>query len=529
MLGPKLQDLLVEAGLFDRAELQRRSRALGEGQRLADVLVAEGLVGEADLLRLVARASRTKFISSSRLAALRVGQDVLGVLPPKLALEHLALPIAWDAAQKSLTLVLADPKALTPLEDAPAVARARTVVALVALPGVIEAAVQRLYGLGPMAPAPVAQAASACPQCASPVEEDQLECGQCGLLLNPDAPDRSDGSIVRALLAEPSRVSRARSRDRAHDAPTRQGFPIAVTDESVPKICGSVDILRRLTDFEAYLLSQVDGALDVAGLSAASGLMGVEVRSMVASLAERGLVALGALSEQSASELVTAPEGMAAMAPPPIEPVQAPPLPMAPAAPAPTVPAPGPGAVAAAAPAPAKAAPRAPPAPAATQAPLAAAKAPAPPPRAPVERLESRVAQEARAARQRELLARLKPAQRPPQPEQPRPPASEAPPKPEPATAAPRPRADGETENAIQRALAHERRGDVNGAIKLLESAIASSPNPAPLFNRLAIVLLNRHKDARRAQALLHKAIELEPENPVYRQNLLKVLAHVSQ
>lgn len=295
MLGPELQDLLVEAGLFDRAELQRHSRVLGEGQRLADVLV---------------------------------------VLPSKLALEHLALPIAWDAVHKSLTLVLADPKALTPLEDVPAVARAQSVVALVALPGVIEAAVQRLYGLGPKAPAPAAQAASACPQCHSSVEEDQLECGQCGLLLNPDAPDRSDGSIVRALLAEPSRVARAPSRDRAHDAPTRQGFPIAVTEESVPQICGSVDILRRLTDFEAYLLSLVDGALDVAGLSAASGLMGVEVRSMVASLAERGVLELGALDELSASELVTAPEGMEAV-PPPL-----------PKAPAPAAPSPGPGAIA---------------------------------------------------------------------------------------------------------------------------------------------------------------------------------------
>ena len=62
----------------------------------------------------------------------------------------------------------------------------------------------------------------------------------------------------------------------------------------------------------------------------------------------------------------------------------------------------------------------------------------------------------------------------------------------------------------------------------MLRTAISRAPNPAPLYNRLALVILNQRKDARQAEELIQKAIELEPENPVFKANLVKVLGYAA-
>jgi Type II secretion system (T2SS), protein E, N-terminal domain len=516
VLGKRLENLLVTSGLLDRAALERNLAELEPGEALADHLIAQGALREADLLRAVAQAAGTKFISSTRLAELRVGQDVLDRIQSAEALKHAALPIAFDSARKALTVVVADAATVSALDHLPDVARAESVLVIVALPQALTTAIHRLYRLHrAVEKAPPPEPVGACSHCGEAIFEEQLECGHCGLLLNPDAPvDRSEQSIVRALLAQPSRIGPAPKRESAHDGPTRLGFAVPVTDDSVPEISGNLDILRRLTEFEAFLVSWVDGVVSLGEISNASGLMGVEVRSMVASLSERGVLRL--LGPPPAAPIPLTEVAAPAAAPIPLTevspPAEAPLLlaevvspAVAPAKPArPAVPAP------------VAAPPRAP-----VVSPPVAAK---PTEEAPAPRRESRVALEAKAARQRDLLARFARPEAPPPAESPKAPPAPAAPVPSPARPARPSGAERQTENAVQHALALERRGDVEGAIRFLTGAIAKAPNPAPLYNRLAVVLLNRHRDAQQAERLLHKAIELEPENPVYRQNLLKVL-----
>lgn len=80
------------------------------------------------------------------------------------------------------------------------------------------------------------------------------------------------------------------------------------------------------------------------------------------------------------------------------------------------------------------------------------------------------------------------------------------------------------TENSLQLALSLERRGEVDGALKVLNIAIARTKRPAPLYNRLALVLAGHRRDFVQAETLLKKAVQLEPENTVYQANLAKVL-----
>jgi hypothetical protein len=75
----------------------------------------------------------------------------------------------------------------------------------------------------------------------------------------------------------------------------------------------------------------------------------------------------------------------------------------------------------------------------------------------------------------------------------------------------------------LQQAISLEKRGDLKGAIEVLERAIAGSSQPAPLYNRLALVLVRERRDFAAAEGLLTKALELEPKNSIFEENLCRV------
>jgi hypothetical protein len=107
-------------------------------------------------------------------------------------------------------------------------------------------------------------------------------------------------------------------------------------------------------------------------------------------------------------------------------------------------------------------------------------------------------------------------------------PAAVAPQAKAPAPAPARPPAEKSvetTDDILQRIVRLERSGKVNEAIELLEGGIAKLPKPAPLYNRLGLIILNQQRDYTRAAALFKKAAELDPETTVYQMNLYSVLS----
>ncbi|GMU60230.1 MAG: hypothetical protein AMXMBFR34_19930 [Myxococcaceae bacterium] len=146
-----------------------------------------------------------------------------------------------------------------------------------------------------------------------------------------------------------------------------------------------------------------------------------------------------------------------------------------------------------------------------------AAEAPPPPPR--VERTDPRIAYGSRV--NRKVLDALKQVKR-------RHDATEAPPPPADPQAPPVNVADVHAEPSIQVALRMEQGGRFNEAIRFLENAIAKSPDAPSLYNRLAIILMRERADYRRAETLMRKAVELDPENRVYSMNLTQVLSRAA-
>ena len=88
--------------------------------------------------------------------------------------------------------------------------------------------------------------------------------------------------------------------------------------------------------------------------------------------------------------------------------------------------------------------------------------------------------------------------------------------------------ADVHAEPSLQVALRMEQNGRFNEAIRFLENAIAKSPDAPSLYNRLAIILMRERADFRRAEAMMRKALELDPENRVYAMNLTQVLSRAA-
>jgi len=78
-------------------------------------------------------------------------------------------------------------------------------------------------------------------------------------------------------------------------------------------------------------------------------------------------------------------------------------------------------------------------------------------------------------------------------------------------------------EYTLERAIAMERRGDLEGAIYILKKAIAQSSNAAPLYNKLALALVRR-KEFSEAVPLLERAVAIAPDDTTYQQNLYKVM-----
>jgi hypothetical protein len=333
-----------------------------------------------------------------------------------------------------------------------------------------------------------------CPECHAPVAPDDFQCENCQLLLNPQLASGeyviTEPSIVRALMSPPMRTASVEIPitvvvPAIHDSETVR-FAIPIDGEEVPYLTAGMDVaLQPLQPFEAYVASFIDGTQTVSALAEATKLPEIEIKVVLKSLIERRLVELhrqpasrppedalplleGAEFLEDAPPIVMGSETVEPPPPPPAALYEEPRPPRLPIV-----------------------LPPAPPPPAASR-PLTASRVPSVPPVAPPVPSQS--------APRADLTA-----SRPPEP-----PSS--------------PQSPAHSEDILQRAVRFEREGQVDRAIELLKRGLAQVTAPAPLYNKLALILVNQRKDFTQAAELLERAVELEPHNPVFQQNLLKVV-----
>ncbi|MCP3168515.1 GspE/PulE/PilB domain-containing protein [Myxococcus qinghaiensis] len=380
------------------------SRALAHqqetGQKLGECLVRLG-VDETPILRMLARELQTRFVSTEKLAQATVGPALLEQVPVRLAEGFDFMPLRLT--QGVLSVAIAEPQRQRALEEIARTVGATQVLPFVAIRRSIRAAIRKhYYAVADAFEHPPED--DACPHCGAPTLPKDFQCPRCELLLVrhvEDLPPRDNVSLVRALLTQPERngtsgTPRApqteATRASAFDAPTGGA-------NARPFLVGGLKIANlKLSPFEAYVLSLVDGHTSLADLSLITQLAEVELRALFASLEERGVTQLYEVAPPTAR------------------------------------------------------------------------------------------------------------------------------PAPRPVTQAPVPRAEDANEDLLQRVIRMEQEGRWSEAMELLERGIGLLPSPAPLYNRLGMIVVNHHRDYARATALFQKAADLEPENNLYTMNLYSVM-----
>ena len=110
----RLGDLLVREGLISREQLESalKEQAATPGQRIGLTVVKMGMVGETDVVRMLARQFRMPAVDLSRF---EVDTRLLKLIPADLASKHTVLPLKRDGRQ--LTVAIADPTAMSVIDD----------------------------------------------------------------------------------------------------------------------------------------------------------------------------------------------------------------------------------------------------------------------------------------------------------------------------------------------------------------------------------------------------------------------------
>lgn len=114
---PRVGEILVAAGIIDEMQLQA---ALGEqqqwGRRLGVTLIKLGMVEEGHLIRALAKQLDLPVAS---LAGKRISDEVIRLVPARVALEHNVIPLftKQDGPNGQLFLGMEDPLNLAVLDD----------------------------------------------------------------------------------------------------------------------------------------------------------------------------------------------------------------------------------------------------------------------------------------------------------------------------------------------------------------------------------------------------------------------------
>jgi len=146
-----LDRLLAEQRITDRAREVVLNHLSSTQCRVEDALVETGVLPEAFLLKWLASQHHTRFVSTERLERAEVERAVLAMVPQRIAEKHLIFPVFFDASDKSLAVVAADPDDDETLRELSLSSGASEVRAFVARPLAIRASIRKHYGGDPHA------------------------------------------------------------------------------------------------------------------------------------------------------------------------------------------------------------------------------------------------------------------------------------------------------------------------------------------------------------------------------------------
>ncbi|MTV24297.1 type II/IV secretion system protein [Nitriliruptoraceae bacterium ZYF776] len=255
--GPRLRlgELLVRAGVLTRDQVEEAIHRRLPRERLGAVLLRIGVVSEDALADALATQLRLPRID---VTYVRPAEDVVALVPGRLAERHEVLPLGLDASG-DLQLAMVDPSDLAAIDDVRLTAGVRAVRPVVATAAALRHARQRAYRgdvaqqllheavtpdepeeddpeLGGAEEAPVVQLVAN-------LLTDAVTAGASDLHVEPDAEGARVRVRIDGLLREAARVPRS----------------LSVRLVSRLKILASLDIAERRLPQDGRAVVRVDG------------------------------------------------------------------------------------------------------------------------------------------------------------------------------------------------------------------------------------------------------------------------------
>jgi response regulator RpfG family c-di-GMP phosphodiesterase len=111
-----------------------------------EALIETSILTEAELLKYLAKLYNTRFVSTDRLSKADIDPATLGTVPRKIAEQFQVFPVLFDAANKILSVVTADPGNLDVVSQVQLGSSAREVRLFVGRPAAVKAAISKFYG-----------------------------------------------------------------------------------------------------------------------------------------------------------------------------------------------------------------------------------------------------------------------------------------------------------------------------------------------------------------------------------------------
>src|SRR5689334_7618087 len=102
------------------------------GHRLGDCLAEIGAIEETVLLKFLATELNTRFVSSDKLAKVKIPAEVLEKIPVRMAEMQYILPLSMDPETRHLSVVMAEPQNEDLVREVALVAEAKEISAFVA-------------------------------------------------------------------------------------------------------------------------------------------------------------------------------------------------------------------------------------------------------------------------------------------------------------------------------------------------------------------------------------------------------------
>ena len=134
-------DQLISPSDAESAALYARRR----GVHVEEALLQVGVLDEARLLKFQANYYKTQFVSTQKLSRAPINENLLKVIPHKLATRFCIFPVKYDQRQGVLSILTVEPNDLEVLKNVQFATRVPKVRALVARPAAIQAAIRVHY------------------------------------------------------------------------------------------------------------------------------------------------------------------------------------------------------------------------------------------------------------------------------------------------------------------------------------------------------------------------------------------------